>query len=81
LQLFESFFSTIFRHEFHGSSRFENGASSLHDIGNGIGMHPFDITFNHALVSSVDAIEFKAVEDSCSHHGADAGIHSGRITT
>src|SRR5690606_20735170 len=79
LQLGKGFFPTFFGREFAASGRFQNRTASLQDVAYGQGLHLFNVSRNHSVVSIIYTVHIQFMEDTGSYHCPDTGIHSGSV--
>ena len=64
--------------EFLASSRANNGAAALDNVGHGVpvGLHNVVAAVHHALVALVDEEDSAAKEETGPDHGTDCAVHS-----
>ena len=81
LKLLVSFGLALYGHKFLGTCGTQDGSSALYDIADVFSCKLLDFSSHQAVISTVDAFNFKSVADSTARDCADGCVHARSVTS
>src|SRR5271154_2146924 len=75
LQILKCFFPSFFCPEDFASRCFKNSSSALKNIAHGAGSKFYNVTVDHAFITTHDSVDFFVVINGGTYNGAQCGVH------